>query len=74
MGSFQYIVPPLKDRVLRIAMEKPSLFYHYKEPYDCGAFGAFTCYRDKVDEYDLTDPRVRKHLIDIGFVAKRRDP
>jgi hypothetical protein len=55
-------------------MEKPSLFYHYKEPYDCGAFGAFTCYRDKVDEYDLTDPRVRKHLIDIGFVAKRRDP
>ena len=33
-----------------------------------------TCYHDKTDEYDLTDPVVRKHLIEVGFVVKRRDP
>jgi hypothetical protein len=25
------------------------------------------------DTYDLTDPAVRKHLIDIGFVLRVRD-
>jgi hypothetical protein len=54
-------------------MDKPSFIYHYKTPYKCGAFKLFTCWEDKTDEYDLTKPEVRKSLIEIGFIAKRRD-
>jgi hypothetical protein len=74
MASLTYIVPPLKDRTLRISIDKPALIYHYRVPYDCGVLGMLTCYHDKTDEYDLTDPAVRKHLIEVGFVVKRRDP
>lgn len=73
LASYNYIVPPLKDRTLRLAMDKPSFIYHYKTPYKCGAFKLFTCWEDKTDEYDLTKPEVRKSLIEIGFIAKRRD-
>lgn len=73
MGSYNYIVPPLNQRELRISKDKPSLLFNYFTPRKCGVFKLLTCWDHHVDEYDLTDPKIRQNLIDIGFIAKVRD-
>lgn len=48
------------------------MFYNYKK---CVKSGIFGCRKEEIitEYYDLTDPVVRKQLIDVGFVAKVRE-
>jgi hypothetical protein len=65
-------VPPLEGRTLRIATNSASLEYRYLQ---CLKAWLGLCVKSewKLDTYDLTDPVVRKQLIDVGFIAKVRE-
>lgn len=67
------MVPPLKDRSLRLSKDKPALIYHYYTPRKCGFLNLGTCWDEHTDEYDLTDKSIRQNLIDLGFVMKARE-
>src|ERR1019366_5053917 len=69
---YPYIVPPLNQRILRLDPSAPRLLFHYQLASKCGLFKLRTCYTDKIDYYDLTDPKQRQALIDIGFVMMPR--
>ena len=66
------IVPILANRTLRISPDKPGFEYHYNV---CTRWFLGACTKTilQVDYYDLTDPVVRKQLIDMGFVLKVRE-
>lgn len=58
------------DRTLRLSPDRPGLEYQYEV---CSAkfLGLCTKREMHVDRYDLTDPLVRRQLIDMGFVVAR---
>lgn len=65
-------MPTLEKRTLWFHPDKPAMFYNYKK---CVKSGIFGCRKEEIitEYYDLTDPVVRKQLIDVGFVAKVRE-
>lgn len=64
---------PLKDRTLRISKDKAGFEYRYYKTIKCGFLKLKTCRDEVVDFYNLSDPIVRKQLIEIGFVLKVRE-
>lgn len=64
--------PRLENRTLRISPDFAGFEYQYKV---CVSkfLGICTKKEMKVDKYDLTDPEMRKKLLDMGFVLKVRD-
>lgn len=75
-GSLTYcatLLPPsLERRTLRLSKDKPSFVYQYET---CVKKLLFVCVETAmtVDEYDLTDSKVREQLINMGFVARVRE-
>ncbi len=64
--------PELTLRKLEISQDKPSLEYDY-EVCIKKFIGICTKKEMKREYYDLTNPEVRKTLIDAGFIAVVRD-
>lgn len=62
------LAPRLEDRRLYLKPDAPALFYEY-EICVKKFLGICTKKAWHVDVYDLTDPEVRKQLIDVGFTA-----
>lgn len=62
------LAPKLEDRRLRLVPDKAALYYEHER---CVKkfLGICTKKEWQVDVYDLTDPTVRKQLIDMGFTA-----
>lgn len=60
----------LENRTLRFSLDGPALVYDY----DVCVQRILWCVKTELrrDRYDLTDPVVRKTLIDMGFVARVR--
>jgi hypothetical protein len=65
----------LENRTLRIAADFPGFEYQYEDKEKCIKKVLFVCVRHpmKTDKYDLTDPALRKQLLDMGFVARVRE-
>ncbi len=67
------LVPPLKDRTLRLSRD--GAFFEYRYQTCVSKFwGACTRKEWTLDRYDLNDAEIRKTLIDMGFVAQVREP
>lgn len=64
--------PALPNRTLRISPDLPGFEYQYRV---CAKKILGVCVKHKMKKeiYDLRDEAVRKQLIDMGFVARRRD-
>ena len=63
-----YIVPNLKDRYLRISLDKPSTEYRYYTPYKCGFLKLLTCWTEHIaNDFDFTLPEDRKRFQEMGF-------
>lgn len=67
------IVPDLAHRTLRISREFPGFEYHYEVCLK-KFLGICTKKMMQVDIYDLRDEAMRNKLVDMGFVAKVREP
>jgi hypothetical protein len=65
-------VPQLELRTLRLSPSIPGFEYQYEE---CTRklLGLCTKKEMRKDLYDLRDEKVRKQLLDMGFVAKVRE-
>lgn len=61
-------VPQLEDRTLRFSPDRPALEEQHRV---CTKKILFICIDSEMQKniYDLTDPVIRKQLIDMGFVA-----
>lgn len=64
--------PELLNRTLRFSLDRPALEYQY---WTCVKRFLGFCTRQEIkkDTYDLSDEKVRRQLIDMGFVAHVRD-
>jgi len=63
-----YIVPNLKDRYLRVSLDRPSTEYRYYTPYKCGLWGMLTCWKEEISyDFDFTKAEDRKKFQDMGF-------
>jgi hypothetical protein len=64
--------PELPNRTLRLSLDQPTLEYQY--PVCTHRFlGVCTHHEMHKEIYDLRDEKVRKQLIDMGFVVKVRE-
>jgi hypothetical protein len=61
-------LPSIEDRKLRFHPDQPALFYQWKECVK-KVLGICTKKEMKREFYDLTDPAVRRRIIDMGFTA-----
>lgn len=59
------LAPQLRDRRLRVCTEKPCFYYEWEECVS-HVLGICTKKEWRRDEYDLTDPAVRKQMVDMG--------
>lgn len=67
------IIPALENRTLRIAPDFAGFYYQWRICVKNGLFGGCRKWEMKKELYDLSDPGMRKQLIDMGFVAKVKD-
>lgn len=67
------LLPTLENRTLWFDPDRPGLFYNHYVCVKKKLLGGCKDWQLETDRYDLTDPAVRKQLIDMGFVAKVRD-
>lgn len=67
----QDLPPKLELRTLRLSTKVPGFEYQYEV---CTKYflGVCTRHNIQVDYYDLSDPKVRDQLINMGFVAMVR--
>lgn len=71
-ASLRTVSPPaLEDRTLRLSESAPQLEYQYEK---CAKkfLGICTKFEWVKETWDLTDPVVRKMLVDKGFVVRVR--
>lgn len=63
--------PELVNRTLRFSRDRPALEYQYRV---CVKHFLGICSRTEMHQetYDLTDEKIRKQLIDMGFVARSK--
>jgi len=71
-SASEILVPTLENRTLWIDPDRAGFFYNHEECKKRGVFGNCREWETKTDFYDLTNPAVRKELIDTGFVAITR--
>lgn len=71
-ASTELLVPSLERRTLDLSRSFPGFIYRY-EVCVKKFLGMCRKWEQRVDEYDLTDIKVRNQLIDMGFVAKVRE-
>ncbi len=66
------LLPRLEQRTLRIDPNAPGFVYQYRV---CVRKVMSVCFKHemRVEKFDLSDPAVRKQLIDVGFVARVRE-
>lgn len=71
-SSAEASLPRLELRTLRLRKDRPALEYAWRE---CAKKGLFGCSQwvQKTEVYDLTDPKIRAQLVDMGFVMKVRE-
>lgn len=70
--SQQPSLPRLENRTLRISPKVPGFEYTWREC-KVGLFGNCRKWELHTEYYDLTDPVVKKQLIDMNFVGRVRD-
>jgi len=61
------LIRPLEYRELRIDPDNAG--FYYRICLDYAWYNSNKCRKWKVDRYDLTDKKIRKQLIDMGFTA-----
>lgn len=65
--------PALENRTLRISAGLAGLEYQWRVCTKTGLFGRCKEWGKKTEFYDLTDPKTREKLINMGFVAKVKE-
>lgn len=68
----QASLPALENRTLRLSADIPGFEYQYEI---CAKrfLGICTKHQMTKETYDLTDPEIRKKLINMGFIARVRE-
>lgn len=66
------VVPELPQRTLQISPDFAGFYYQWRHC-EKWFFGSCRKWEIKQELYDLSDPGMRKQLIDMGFVVKVRE-
>lgn len=72
-GSLQAVSPPrLQERTLELASDYPGAYYQFVV---CVEPGFIRCRKEQIvrEVFDLSDPEIRKQLMDADFVLVKRD-